>query len=122
MIYVFPQIPKAMQPLPDLSKSFNSFGTGPEVAQKVQHINTLRVNFYSRVEAIERNAPNQLVGELDWMPLFEYLHSGADLLELGVKVANFPFDFKFTSVLSPSKEISINDGTINLISRQRGGR
>lgn len=117
MIYIFPQVPKAMQPLSDLSKSFNSFGTGPEVAQKVQHINTLRANFYSRVEALDKNPPNMFVGELDWMPMFEYLHSGADLLELGVKVANFPFEFRFTSVLSPSKDITINDGTINL-SRQ----
>lgn len=114
MIYIFPQIPKAMQPLPDLSKSFNSFGTGPEVAQKVQHINALRANFYNRVEGIDRTAPNQVIGELDWMPLFEYLHSGADLVELGVKVANFPFHFKYTSVLSPSKDITINDGTIKL--------
>lgn len=44
------------------------------------------------------------------MPCVQYLQTGADLLELGVKNANFPFNFRYTSVLSPSKEILINDG------------
>lgn len=113
MIYIFPQLPKAIPPLPDLSKSFNSFGTGPEVAYKIQHINTLRSNFYMRIEAIDRNPLNQYASEVDWMPMFEYLQSGPDLLELGVKVANFPFDFKFKSVLSPTKDIMINDGMLH---------
>jgi hypothetical protein len=71
-----------------------------------------------RVEALDRNAPNQFIGEVDWMPMFEYLHSGADLLELGVKVANFPFDFKFKSVLHPTKDISILDGNCLLLDNE----
>ena len=113
MIYIFPKLPKASMPLPDLSKCFNNFGTGPEVAQKIQYIQNLREKFYTNVDLMDKRVPNQFVGEWDWMPLFEYLQAGPELLELGVKVANFPFNFKYTSVLSPSKDILINDGIQN---------
>lgn len=113
MIYIFNPVPRAIPPHPDLIKSFNNFGTGPQVAAKIQQIGGLRENFYNYCDVITKMAPNQLVGEVDWMPMFEYLQNGPDLLDLGVKVANFPFNFKFSSVLSPSKEITINDGTIN---------
>lgn len=118
MIFTFSSIPKALPPHPDLSKSFNSFGTGPQVAAKIQQLDTLRNNFYNYVEVLEKMAPNQLVGELNWMPMFEYIHNGPDLLELGVKVANLPFHFRYLSVLSPSKDITINDSR-PLSQRQR---
>lgn len=109
MIYCFPQLPKAIGPHPDLAKSFNNFGTGPQVAAKIQQLNGLRENFYNYVEVLEKAAPNQLIGELNWMPMFEYIHNGPDLLELGVKVANLPFNFRYACILSPSKDITIND-------------
>ena len=110
MIYVFAPLPKSTPPTADLLKSFNNFGTGPQVASKMQLINSLRDNFYQYVETIDKLAPNQFVGELNWMPMMEYLQNGPDLLELGVKAANFPFTFRYLSVLSPSKDIIINDG------------
>jgi hypothetical protein len=111
MIFTVSPLPKAVQPLPDLTNSFNSFTTGPQVATKIQQLNSLRENFYAYIDVLNKMAPNQLVSELNWMPMFEYIHNGPDLLELGVKVANLPFNFRYTSVLSPSKEIMINDGT-----------
>ena len=110
MIYVVTPVPKALLPHADLTKSFNNFGTSPQVAAKVQQLNTLRENFYTYVDMLDKMAPNQLVGELNWMSMYEYIHNGPEFLELGVKVANLPFHLRFTSVLSPSKDITINDG------------
>ena len=110
MIYTFPRVPKAAFPLVDLNKSLNTFSTNAEVSQKFQKINKLREIFYTTVDLVEKKAPNQLVTELDWMGMFEYLQAGPDLLELGVKCASYPFNFKFSSVLCPSKDIVINDG------------
>lgn len=121
MIYIFPRVPKAAFPLPDLTKSFNNFATNAEVSQRIQKISKLRENFYTVVDQIEKKAPNQIVSEFDWMGMFEYLQVGPDLLELGVKCASYPFNFKYTSVLCPSKDIIINDGTVALANpRQRG--
>lgn len=112
MIYVFQKLPHAYLPLVDLSKSFNNFSTNPEVSARIQRINKLRENFYMAVDQIEKKPMNQMVTDLDWMPLFEYLQSGPELLDTGVKNANFPFNFRYTSVLSPSKDITINDGKL----------
>lgn len=109
MIYIFGSLPKAVPPHFELAKAFNNFSTPAEVARKIQDIQKLRDNFYTVVAQMEQKAPNQMVTDWDWMPCMQYLQQGPELLEVGVKNANFPFNFKWTSVLSPSKEIIIND-------------
>lgn len=109
MIYTFVRLPKALD-ASDLSKSFNSFSLAPEIAKRLQQINMLRDKFYQTVANVEAKALNQVISEIDVFPMIEYLTAGPDLLEYAVKNANYPFSFRFTSVLSPSKEISINDG------------
>lgn len=119
MIYIFERLPKAIAPIGDLTKSFNNFSTNAEISKKVEAIQRLREQFYSNVNTMEQKPANQMVTEWDWMPCIQYLQVGVDLLELGVKNANFPYNFKLTSVLSPSREILIYDGRRGLI-RQRG--
>jgi hypothetical protein len=117
MIYTLPKVPKACQPLSDLSKAFNNFSTHPEVAQRVMMISSLRSTFYQNIEGIDKAGLNQMIRDFDHNPLFEYLNYGPDLLEMAVKNANFPFNFSYTSVLSPSKVCTVNDGRSGL-SRQ----
>lgn len=115
MIYILQKLPKALEPT-DINKAFNNFQLAPELSKRIQQINGLRDNFYKTVYDIEARPSNQLVTEIDWLPLFEYINSGPDLLEIGVKNANYPFNFRFSTVLSPSKEILINNGISTLTS------
>jgi hypothetical protein len=110
MIYVFVRLPKALDGS-DLIKSFNSFSLAPEIAKRLVQINGLRDNFYKTVANVESKGINQVVSEIDVFPMIEYLSAGPDLIEFAVKNANYPLSFKFSSVLNPSKEIVINDGS-----------
>jgi len=114
MIYTFVRLPKALDGS-DLSKSFNSFSLAPEIAKRLVQINQLRDNFYKTVANVESKALNQVVSEIDVIPMIEYISAGPDFLEYAVKNANYPFSFKYSSVLSPSKEITINDGSLSLL-------
>lgn len=112
MIYTFHNLIRA-QPV-DLSKGFDSLQTSPEVAKQIQHINNLRDNFYTTFDQIQSRPLKEVDTSLDWMPLFEYLTNTVELLNLGVKKANYPLSLNYYSFASPSKTIGINNGTIEL--------
>ena len=108
MIYVFQSLLKTQEF--DLNKSFDSLQTSPGISQQVQHINKLRDNFYKTFSEIESKPMNETNNSLEWMQLFEYLNLGVELLNIGVKNANFPFTFNYNSFTFPSKTINISDG------------
>ena len=53
MIFIFDRLPNSLQPLTDITKSFNNFSTPAEVAKKIGNIQALRENFYKNVSQME---------------------------------------------------------------------
>lgn len=49
MIFIFERLPNAVQPVFDLTKSFNNFSTAADIAKKVETIQRLRETFYANV-------------------------------------------------------------------------
>lgn len=93
MLYIFNQVPQA-QPA-DLSKSFDSLQTSPDVSTKITQVTQLRNNFFATLGQLTTKPMTEVVDEINWMPLISYLNCGVDLLELGVKKANYPFVFNY---------------------------
>jgi hypothetical protein len=93
MLYIFNQVPQA-QPA-DLSKSFDSLQTSPQISGKINQITQLRNNFFATLGQLTTKPMTEVVDEITWMPLMSYLNSGVDLLELGVKNANYPYVFNY---------------------------
>ena len=108
MIYTFFTVPQG-EPS-DFSKCFDPLSTSPTIAQKVNQILQLRNNFYGYLGKLTTRNISEYSGSVEWMPLMEYLNKGADLLEIGVKHANYPFKFNYAPFTSPDKTISITNG------------
>lgn len=112
MIYSFPSLPKNLSPGYDVTKAFNNFSTPPEISVKLQRIAQLREQFWSIVAQMEQKPAQQMTAEIDWMPMYEYINSGPDFLEIAVKYGNFPLNFKHSSILNPQIPIQIDNGKI----------
>lgn len=108
MIYVFKTLIRSENV--DLNRFFDSLQTSPEVSKQVQHVTGLRNEFYSTFEQIQSRPMNEVNNSLEWMPLFEYLTCGVELLNLAVKKANYPINFNYHSFTFPSRTIGIHDG------------
>jgi hypothetical protein len=108
MLYIFNQVPQA-QPA-DLSKSFDSLQTSPEDAGKIQQITQLRNNFFATLGQLTTKPMTEVVTEINWMPLMNYLNTGVDLLELGVKKANYPFVFNYQPFTNSGQVVGANNG------------
>ena len=108
MLFIFHGVPQA-QPT-DLSKSFDSLQTTPDVSAKAQEISKLRNNFYATLGQVTTKPLNEIIQDLDWMPLISYLNIGPDLLELGVKKANYPFIFNYQPFSFSERVVTANNG------------
>ena len=108
MLFVFSQVPQA-QPA-DLVKSFDSLQTSPQDAAKIQQITQLRNNFFATLGQLTTNPLTEVVTEVNWMPLMNYLNMGVDLLELGVKKANYPFVFNYQTFTNTKQVVGVNAG------------
>lgn len=118
MIYSFPALPKNLAPGYDVTKAFNNFSTPPDVSTRLARIAQLREQFWATVSQMEAKPPQQLTAEIDWMPMYEYISMGPDFLEIAVKHANFPLNFKHSSILNPQLPIVIDNGKFGLTFRQ----
>lgn len=108
MIYIFNQVPQA-QPA-DLVKSFDSLQTSPETSSKINSITQLRNNFFATLGQLTTKPLTEVITEIPWMPLMNYLNSGVDLLELGVKQANYPYVFNYQPFTNSSQVVGANNG------------
>ena len=52
----------------------------------------------------------EVVSEILWLPLMSYLNMGVDLLDLGVKKANYPFVFNYQPFTNASQVVGVNNG------------
>jgi len=110
MLLTINGVPQA-QPA-DLIKSFDSLQTSPDIASKINEITQLRNNFYGKLGQLTTKPLNEVIQEIDWLPMMSYLNNGADLLKLGVKNANYPFCLNFQPFTFASKVVTANNGKI----------
>lgn len=111
MLFTFNAVPQA-QPC-DLTKSFDSLQTSPQISAQIQEITNLRNNFYATLGQLTTKPLNEMVTEVQWMPLMTYLNKGPDLLEFGVKKANYPFTLNYQPFSNSG--LVVNGGNGNLI-------
>lgn len=108
MLFTFNAVPQA-QPA-DLTKSFDSLQTSPQISAQIQEITNLRNNFYANLGQLTTKPLNEQVDDIQWMPLMAYLNKGPDLLEFGVKKANYPFTLNFQPFTDSSKVVNGGNG------------
>jgi hypothetical protein len=54
-------------------------------------ITGLRNHFFATMGSLTTKPLTEIVENIEWLDLLNYMNSTTDLLELGVKKANFPF-------------------------------
>jgi hypothetical protein len=108
MLLTINGVPQA-QPA-DLIKSFDSLQTSPDIANRIAEITQLRNNFYAKLGQLTTKPLNEVISEIDWLPLMSYLNAGPDMLQMGVKNANYPFILNFQPFTSANKVVSANNG------------
>jgi hypothetical protein len=57
----------------------------------------------------------EIIDEINWMPLLSYLNTTPELLELGVKKANYPYVLNFQPLTNASQVVGTNNGTIKTL-------
>lgn len=107
MLFVPKDLPKVYPS--DFSKSYDPMQCNPQWAERLNQISALRNNFYSFFSAVAQKSDNELVENVDWLPWMDYLNGVVDLLEFGVKSANFPYDMSWESGASPGSPFRINN-------------
>ena len=109
MLLIFHGVPQA-QPA-DLSKSFDSLQTTPDISAKIAEVTRLRNNFYATMGQITTKPLKEIVSDLEWLPLISYLNVGPDLMDIGVKKANYPFIFNYQPFTFAERVVTANNGT-----------
>lgn len=110
MFYFFEQVPQA-QPA-DLQKSFDHLSTPPEVSKLVYDITGLRNHFFATMGQLTTKPITEIVEVIEWEQLLTYMNKTPDLLELGVKKANFPFVLNYQPFSNPGQVVSCNNGKL----------
>ena len=108
MLFTHLSLPQG-QPL-DLSKSFDALSTSPETANKINQLQQMRNMFYSGISDITTKNPTEIITAVDFLNFMPYLQAGPDLLEIGVKNANYPINFSYQPFSWPSKVVDSNNG------------
>lgn len=109
MLHFINKLPTAIYPLSDLQASFHAFSVPPEVSQKITLLSQQRAQFYDIINQIQNAPLEQFQPDFNWMPLYEYISGGYDLLEYSTKFSNFPLSLEYISLLNPSHRVTINN-------------
>ena len=106
MLYVPENLPKS-QPC-DFSQTYNPTTCPPAIAQNLKNVEGLRNNFYNTFHNIQTAGEHEMIDQLDWFPLLEYMNKSSDLLEYSQQ-ANFPFPIQWESGAFPGSWHTVGD-------------
>ena len=106
MLYVPEHLPKS-QPC-DFSQTYNPTTCPPAIAQNLKNIEQLRQNFYNTFYNVQQSGDHEMLDQIDWFPLLEYLNKVPDLLEFSQQ-ANYPFPIQWESGAYPGSWHTVND-------------
>ena len=84
-------------------------------SNQINNITQLRNHFFATMGQLTTKPLTEVVENLDWMPLITYLNSTADLLELGVKKANYPFVLNYQPFSNSTAIVGTNNGKTFII-------
>jgi len=106
MLYVPEMLPKSQHC--DFAQTYNPATCPPQTAQMLKNLQDLRGNFYNTFSNIQNSGEHEMIDQLDWFPLLEYLNQTTFLLEYSQQ-ANFPFPIQWESGAFPGSWHSVND-------------